>query len=107
MRLYFFMALILAFLLFYLYLRYQREKNLMQIGRYLAVIGIAVFFTYISKMVLAHKPVFVVHLALLILSWIGVFYYLFKDRLIWWFLLAPSVTTLFFIFEALFFRENG
>jgi hypothetical protein len=107
MRLYFLMALLLAFLLFYLYFRYRREKDLLQIGRYLAAIGIAVFFTYMSKMVLVHKPVFVVHLALLILSWIGVFFYLFRERLIWWLLLAPSVTTLFFIFEALFFRENG
>ena len=78
-----------------------------QIAKYAAAVGAAIFFTYVSKVILVHKPLFIVHLTLVLLSWVGVFYYLFKDRLILWFLLSPLATTLFFIFEALFFREHG
>ena len=101
------MALILLAAILLLFMKYRKTGDPKILLRYAAAIGVAVFFTYISKMIIVHKPVFIVHLALLFLSWIGVFYYLFKERLILWFLLAPTVTTLFFIFEALFFRENG
>jgi len=101
------MALILLAAILLIFMKYRKTGDPKILLRYTAAIGVAVFFTYISKMIIVHKPVFIVHLALLFLSWIGVFYYLFKERLILWFLLAPTATTLFFIFEALFFRENG
>jgi len=107
MRLYIAMALVLLAAILLLYMKYRKTGDIKQLLRYVAAIGVAMFFTYISKLILVHKPIFIVHLALLFLSWIGVFYYLFKERLILWFLLAPLATTLFFIFEALFFRENG
>ena len=107
MRLYILLALILVALLLLIYMKYQKEKDFSQILRYLGVIAIALFFTYISKMIIVHKPIFIIHLAFLILSWAGVFYYVVKEKLILWFLLAPLATTLFFVFEAIFFRKHG
>ena len=107
MRLYIFMALVLLAVILLLYIKYRETGDSKLLLRYAGAVGIAVFFTYVSKVIFVHKPVFIVHLALLFLSWIGVFYYLFKDRLILWFLLSPLATTLFFVIEALFFREHG
>ena len=107
MKLYILMALVLLIVLIVLYIKYQKTGDSKLLLQYAGVIGTAVFFTYASKVILVHKPLFVVHLALVLLSWIAVFLYLFKERLILWFLLSPLVTTLFFIIEALFFREHG
>ena len=107
MRLYIFLALLLVMVILFLYFRYKEEQDPKKLLSYGAVLVIVIFFTYFSKVILVHKPVFIVHLALLILSWIGLLLYIVKDRLIWWFILAPGATTLFFIIEALFFREHG
>jgi hypothetical protein len=101
------MALIFLTLILLLYVRYQKTKDIKVILHYSGAIAAALFFTYISKVIFVHKPVFIIHLALVLLSWIAVFYYIFKERLILWFLLSPLLTTLFFIVEALFFREHG
>lgn len=107
MRLYIFLALLLVIAILILYFRYQKEHDFKKLLSYGAALALVIFFTYFSKVILVHKPVFIVHLALLILSWIGLLLYIVKDRLIWWFILAPGATTLFFIIEALFFREHG
>ncbi len=107
MKLYILMALILLAAIIVLYIRYRKTGRLETLLHYGGAIAVAIFFTYVSKVILVHKPIFIIHLALLFLSWIAVFYYLFKDRLMLWFLLSPLATTLFFLFEALFFREHG
>jgi len=107
MRLYIIMALILALTVSLLYWRYRRNPDIGQLLRDTGIVAVAIFFTYIGKMILVHKPIFIVHLAFVMLSWFAVYLYLLKERLNLWFLLAPAATTLFFIIEALFFREHG
>ncbi len=107
MRLYIFLSLLLVAAMVLLYLKYRKEHNPRKLLISTAVLAAIIFFTYFSKVIFVHKPVFVVHFALLILSWIGLFLYLVRDRLLWWLIAAPGVTTLFFIVEALFFREHG
>ncbi len=107
MKLYFFMALILVAVSIIIYLKYQKTKDIKEIVRYFGVIAIVIFFTYVSKIIFVHKPIFIVHLAFVILSWIALFYYLFKQKLNLWFLLSPALTTILFVIIALFFREHG
>ncbi len=107
MRLYIFLALILTVLLLILYIKFKKGEKGQNLLHFLSAIAVAMFFTYISKTIIVHKPIFIVHLALLLLSWGSVFYYVIKEKLILWFLLAPLATTLFFFIEALFFREHG
>jgi len=107
MRLYIFMGVILALLILLIYIKFKKGEPLQKLWHYIAAICVAIFFTYISKTIFVHKPIFILHLALLVLSWGSVFYYIFKDRLILWFLLSPLASTLFFFVEAIFFREHG
>ena len=107
MRFYLLLALLFAALLLLLYMRYRSSHDNRFLLRAVGAIAIALFFTYISKLIIVHRPIFVIHLALLILSWGATFYYILREKLLLWLLLAPAATTLFFLFEALFFREHG
>ncbi len=104
---YFVLALIVAILIFSIYILYKKgigkKELVMRIGLSIALI----FFTYVSKTIFIHKPIFVLHLALLILSWIYLFKYIFKGELNIWMILSPAVTTALFFSVALFFRENA
>ncbi len=107
MKLYILLALIFTVVMFLVYMRYQKEHDTKQLLRYAAAVVAVVFFTYVSKIILVHKPLFIIHLASLFLSWFALLQYLVKKQLNWWFLMAPALTTLFFVIEALFFREHG
>ena len=107
MKLYLLLALLLLAVLAGIWLKYRKTHDTHQLLKYAAAIAAVLFFSYAGRYIFIHKPVFIVHLALLLLSWMGLFFYLFKDRLILWWLLAPLATTLFFIVEAIFFREHG
>lgn len=105
--LYFLLALLLLIVIVSLYYGYQKSSDPQWLLRGIFYVIAVLFFTYISKVILVHKPIFVLHLALVILSWIGLFGYLFKSRLNHWMLFAPLVSTLFFFAMALFFREHA
>ncbi len=64
-------------------------------------------FTYASKILLIYKPMFVLHLALLIMGWRYYSRYLFQNILNIYWILAPLASIVLFIAISLFFRENG
>ena len=99
-----FLLLIITLSIFYNYKkRNDKKRVLMSITLVLSVL----FFTYISKVIIIHKPIFVLHLALMIISWTGLFLYLVKNRLQLMMILAPVVSTSLFFTIALFFRDNA
>jgi len=104
---YFLLALLLLVVIGILYRKYTQLNDPKYLIKSIGLLFIVMFFTYISKVIIIHKPLFVLHLAFVMLSWIGLFYYLVKDRLNLWMLLSPLASTLFFIAMALFFKENG
>jgi hypothetical protein len=104
---YFTIAVLLLLVILLIYYRYKKSDNPKQLIQSIMFVGIVLFFTYISKVIIVHKPIFVLHLALVILSWIGLFLYLVKNRLQLWMVLAPLASTILFFAMALFFRENA
>ena len=107
MKLYFLLALLFVTVAIMLYLYYRKEQNKTQLMRYIGVTILVVFYTYMSKVLFIHKPLFVIHLALLLLSYSTLLNYLIRRKLNLWFLFSPAFTTLFFIIEALVFKEFG
>jgi hypothetical protein len=104
---YLFLSILLLVVIFLVYLSYKKSGNSSKLIRSVGFIAMVIFFTYISKVIFIHKPLFIIHLALVILSWGGLFFYLIKDRLYLWMILSPLFSTLFFFAMALFFKENG
>ncbi len=104
---YFLLSISLLILFLLVYYRYKKLKDKRELFGSIFYILVAIFFTYFLKVVYLHKALFVFHLAALILSWSGVFLYLIKGRKNLFMIFAPSITALFFILGALFFREFG
>ena len=104
---YFLLALLLLIVMGLLYRKYTQANNPKYLLKSIGLLLLVLFFTYISKVIIIHKPVFVLHLAFVMLSWIGLFFYLVKDKLNLWMILSPLASTLFFFAMALFFKENG
>jgi len=104
---YFVLAILLLLVVVSIYYSYQKSNDPKQLLKSIAFVVAVLFFTYISKVIIVHKPVFVLHLALVMLSWSGLFLYLVKDRLRLWMIFAPLASTVLFFAMALFFRENA
>ena len=104
---YFVLAILLLLVVVSIYFSYKKSRDKKQLLKSIGFVMAVLFFTYISKAIIVHKPIFVLHLALVMLSWSGLFLYLVKDRLRLWMILAPLVSTILFFAMALFFRENA
>ncbi|MCH9814031.1 MAG: hypothetical protein K0U47_08835 [Epsilonproteobacteria bacterium] len=104
---YFILATIIVLLIGLLFFKIKRSQDPKTVLTTLALIGVVLFFTYISRTIFVHKPLFVIHLALLLISWYGLLRYLVKDKMHLWMILAPLSSTLFFFIMALFFREHA
>jgi hypothetical protein len=104
---YFLLALLLLIVIGLIYRKFIKSDNPKYLLKSVILLFLVLFFTYISKVIIIHKPLFVLHLAFVMLSWIGLFFYLVKDKLNLWMILSPLASTLFFIAMALFFKENG
>ena len=106
LMIYFFLAVLLLITVALIYYKYQKSDDPKSLVKSIAIVGMTLFFTYISKVIFIHKPIFILHLALVLISWGGVYLYLIKNRLNLLMVLAPLASTLFFLAVALFFREN-
>ena len=104
---YLIIAFILLSITLSIYYSYKKSNDQKRVLMSITLVLSVLFFTYISKVIIIHKPIFVLHLALMIISWIGLFLYLVKNRLQLWMILAPAVSTSLFFAIALFFRENA
>lgn len=104
---YFTLAVLLLIVVALIYNSYKKSNNKEELFKSILYVLSVLFFTYITKAIIIHKPIFVLHLALVLLSWGGLFLYLVKDRLNIWMIFAPIVSTVLFFSIALFFRENG
>lgn len=86
---------------------YKKEHNNKKVLLSTVLLVILLIFTYASKILLIYKPIFVLHLALLIMSWRNYSRYLFQNTLNLYWILVPLVSIVLFIAISLFFRENG
>jgi hypothetical protein len=104
---YFILAILLLLVVVSIYYSYKKSADKKRLLISIVFVLSVLFFTYISKVIIVHKPIFVLHLALVMLSWAGLFFYLVKNRLHLWMILAPLASTVVFFAMALFFRENA
>ncbi len=89
------------------YRSYQKNGDTTYLLKTISLIFAVLFFTYISKVIFIHKPIFILHLTLLFLSWGALFNFLIKGRLNLFMILSPALSTTLFFAIALFFRENA
>ncbi len=99
------LALILVAIFVFIYFKSDRFKDRDFLLKSLMVIIVPIFFTYISKVIFIHKPIFIVHLALLILSWFASLNFIRKNQFNYLLIFAPAVTTIIFFILAMFFKE--
>ncbi len=99
------LALVAIFLL--IYFKSDRFKDRNFLIKSILVISIAIFFTYISKVIFIHKPIFIVHLALVFISWHGALNFIRKNQFSYFLIFAPAVTTVLFFILAIFFRDHA
>ncbi len=102
---YFILALLILIVIVSVYYNYKKRNDPKWLLKSITFVLATLFFTYISKAIIVHKPIFVLHLALVMLSWAGLFFYLLKNKLNLWMIFAPLFSTLLFFTMALLFRE--
>ncbi|MCF6201183.1 MAG: hypothetical protein L3J42_03510 [Hydrogenimonas sp.] len=95
--------LLLAVLLARAY-RADRRVSTLLIGS--ALIGAAFFYTYFTRTMLVYKPILVLHIALTLYCWYGVFLYLLKRKLNRYAILSPLGSILLFFAVAYYFKEQ-
>jgi uncharacterized membrane protein len=81
-------------------LMYKREKNLQKMLFSLFILLTLVGFSVVGNVMRSVMPLFLTHIVALILSYIGLIYYLFRDRVQWLLWLLPLFTLLLYVFIA-------
>jgi heme A synthase len=91
---------VLVTLLFF-FLHYKRHKDIKKIVISLAILVYILAIGYSGYILMRPiPPLIFAHFIALILAYIGIFYYLFKGRFVWYLVAAPLATT------ALYFALN-
>jgi len=91
--------LILAVLLTFgliagLYHRNKDTKRLfISLATFIAIISLGIMGNITRPII----PLFLTHIVLIVFAWVGLLYYLFKKRYLWWLIFSPVVTIVLFI----------
>ncbi len=86
---------------------YKKDHNNQKMILSTVLLIILLISTYASKVLLIYVPIFVLHLALLIMGWRYYSRYLFQHKLNIYWILSPLLSIILFIAISIFFRENG
>ncbi len=105
--LYLLIALLLLSIMIVLFRTYKRSHDRKKLFLSLALFSLLLLLSYTSKILFLYKPLFILHLALLLTAWWHYYRYIFKDTLIRYWIFSPLLSVALFILIALFFRENG
>jgi len=85
-----------------IFLQFKRNRNIKKLLVALVSFGIIVSLGVAGNLTRAVFPIYITHLVLLILAWLGLLYYLIRDRYYWWLVLSPVFTIgLFLLLELL------
>lgn len=94
-------------LLFLLLVRaYRVDGRIETVATGVAIIAAAAFYTAFTRTMIVYKPIMVLHMALTLYSWYGVFVYLLKRRLEPVALLSPLGSIALFFLLAWYFKES-
>ncbi len=107
MMIYLIVAIALIIVVSTIIYSYKKEHDKKRVALSTILLTILLICTYASKVLLIYKPIFVLHLALLITGWRYYSRYLFQHKLNIYWILSPTISIVLFIAISLFFRENG
>ncbi len=91
--------LILAILLTFglIFLRYWRNRNskqlLVSLGSFIFLISLGIMGNITRPII----PLFLAHIVLIVFAWLGLLYYMFRGRYVWWLIFSPVITIVLFI----------
>ncbi len=75
------------------YWRRDWKKSLLALGTVILLIAFAITGMTLRPIL----PLFLGHVVLLVVAWLGLLYYLWKGRFLWWIVLLPALTLLLFV----------
>ena len=85
-----------------IFLQYRRnrdtQKLLLALGSFALIVSLGIAGN-ITRMIF---PIYITHLVLMVAAWLGLLYYLMRNRYYWWLILSPVFTIgLFLLLELL------
>lgn len=85
-----------------IFLQYKRNRDAKKLLLALGSFGLIVSLGVAGNLTRAVFPLYIAHLVLLAVAWLGLLYYLVRDRYYWWLVLSPAFTIgLFLLLELL------
>ena len=89
------LAILLTFgLIFFLYSRNRDVKKLLiALLSFIALISLGIMGNITRPII----PLFLAHIVLIVFAWLGLLYYLFRERYLWWLIFSPVVTIVLFV----------
>jgi len=88
-------AVLLTFGLIFLLYRRNRDgkKLLISLLTFVALISLGIMGNIARPII----PLFLTHIVLIVFAWLGLLYYLLRDRYIWWLIFSPVATIVLFV----------
>ncbi len=89
------LAVLLTFgLIFLLYRRNRDSKKLLiSLLTFIALISLGIMGNITRPII----PLFLAHIVLIVFAWLGLLYYFFRDKYVWWLIFSPVITIVLFI----------
>ena len=78
-------------------LQHKREQRFSKTVISLGSFALLLSFGVMGGITRPIIPLFLAHLVLITLAWIGLLYYIFRGRYLWWVIFSPAVTILLFV----------
>ena len=77
--------------------RHKREQRFSKTLISLLSFALLISFGIMGNITRPIMPLFLAHLVLILFAWLGLLYYIFRQRYLWWVILSPAVTILLFV----------
>jgi len=78
-------------------LMFRRSGDWKKLFISLALFALILILSGLGAMTRTIIPLFIAHFILILIAWGSLIYYIFKDKLYWYIITAPSITILLFI----------
>jgi hypothetical protein len=104
---YIIISILIVLIISIIYKKYENSLNPQKAFLSIAFLILLLVFTYFSKVIMIHKALLVLHIIFLLISYLALFRYIFKDLLNVYLILLPSLTIVAFIVIAFYIKANG
>jgi Na+/phosphate symporter len=82
--------------------RFKKDKNVKKLLITMASFGFIISMAVVGNITRPIIPLYMAHMILIVIAWMSMFMYVFKNKYCWWWVLAPLFTIgLFFGLEFL------